>query len=76
MKYSYHFEIDVLPKRPYLTRDVLQSILDNPLQTEIQNDGRIKVWGYSSKYNKYIRIVLLSDRETILTAFFDRDFQT
>jgi hypothetical protein len=75
MKYSKHFLNDVLPKIPYLTEELLNEIIHNPMKTEIQEDNRIKIWGYSSNYNKFVRIILLEDNETIHTAFFDRDFK-
>lgn len=37
--------------------------------------AELKFWGYSSQYNKFIRVVLENDGETIVTAFFDRDFE-
>lgn len=74
MKYSRHFIEDVLPKRPYLTTEILQEIIRNPLKVERQEDRKIKLWGYTSVYNKYIRIILLEDEETVHTAFFDRNF--
>jgi hypothetical protein len=73
-KFSKHFINDVLPKRPYLTLELLEEIITNPIKTEVQNNGWIKIWGYSSKYNKFIRVILLEDCETIHTAFFDRNF--
>jgi hypothetical protein len=73
-KLSNHFIKDVQPKRQYLTLDILEQIICNPVKTEIQADNRTKFWGFSSVYNKFIRVVLLEDGETILTAFFDRDF--
>jgi hypothetical protein len=75
MKYTTHFLRDVLPKRPYLTEELLLEIVLNPLKKEIQSNGWIKIWGYSSKYKKYIRVVLLEDFETVHTAFFDRNFR-
>ena len=75
MKFSNHYIRDVLPKRSYLTELILNEILEKPLKTELQDDGRIKIWGFSSEYNKYIRIVLLNDGKTIHTAFFDRNFK-
>ena len=75
MKFSEHFTKDVHPKRPYLTIDLLEKILSKPIRVELQDDKRMKLWGFSSKYNKYIRIVLLEDGETIHTAFFDRNFK-
>lgn len=75
LKYSSHFIIDVLPKRQYLSAELISEIINNPLKMEIQEDGKIKIWGFSSKHNKYIRIILLDDCETIHTGFFDRNFK-
>ncbi len=44
-------------------------------QEEIQDDGRIKRWAFIEKENKYLRVVLLSDKETVHNAFFDRNFR-
>jgi hypothetical protein len=41
---------------------------------EVQSDGRIRVWGYSPRHAKYLRVVLLSDGETVHNAFPDRGF--
>jgi hypothetical protein len=75
MKFTNHFIVDVFPKRPYLTPELLAQIIRHPLKKEIQEDGKIKVWGFSSEHNKYVRIILLDDKETIHTAFFDRNFK-
>ena len=74
IEFSKHFIEDVLPKRGYLTVDVLIDIINTPIKIETQSNGNIKIWGYSSKYDKYIRVVMLEDKKTVLTAFFDRDF--
>jgi hypothetical protein len=75
MKFTRHFSEDVFPKRTYLTAEILSEILQNPIRKEYQEDGKIKIWGFSSEFNKFVRIVLLEDEETIHTAFFDRNFK-
>lgn len=75
MKFTKHFIEDVFPKRPYLTEDLLDNIIRNPIEKETQNDNKVKLWGYSSLHNKYVRIILLEDQETVHTAFFDRNFK-
>jgi len=75
MKFTNHFINDVKPKRPYLDDELLSDIIENPIKKEIQEDNKIKLWGYSSKHNKYVRVILLEDGETIHTAFFDRNFK-
>ena len=75
MKFTSHFINDVKPKRPYLDDQLLSVIIVNPIKKEIQDDNKIKLCGYSSKHNKYVRIILLEDGITIHTAFFDRNFK-
>ncbi len=48
----------------------------NPVHEEIQNDGRIRRWAKIEEAgNKYLRVVILEDMETIHNAFFDRSFK-
>lgn len=43
---------------------------------ETQSDGRIRRWArISAANNKYLRVVLLEDGETVHNAFFDRSFK-
>ena len=46
-----------------------------PIRTEVQEDGRIKHWGWIEEMGKFVRVVTLADRETIHNAFPDRDFK-
>ncbi len=75
MKFTKHFIEDVFPKRLYLTSELLDEIIRNPIKTEIQEDNKIKIWGFSSVHNKFVRVILLEDGETVHTAFFDRNFK-
>jgi hypothetical protein len=41
-----------------------------------QADGRFRFWGIIPEFgNKYLRVVTLDDQQTILNAFFDRNFK-
>jgi len=53
----------------------IQRVVDSPLHKEVQSDGRIKVWGGIEEANKYLRVILLEDGETVPNAFFDRAFK-
>ena len=47
-----------------------------PVREYVQADGRIRRWTQVSELdNKYLRVVLLSDGETVHNAFFDRRFE-
>ena len=43
--------------------------------SQIQSDGRIRKWAKITEMNKYLRVILLEDRETIHNAFFDRSYK-
>ena len=53
----------------------IENVISKPLVKIIQSDGRIKLWGKIAEVNKYLRVILLDDGETIHNAFFDRDFK-
>ena len=75
MKFSDHFEFYSSKVRPYLTKDLCERIVENPIKIKKQANGRTRYWGWSDTFNKYIRVVVLEDNETILTAHFDRNFK-
>ena len=45
-----------------------------PEYRAVQVDGRIRLYGYSANLRSYLRIVLLSDGETVHNAFPDEGF--
>ena len=48
----------------------IRYVVDNPIKEEIQSDGRIRRWAKIRKANnKYLRVVLLEDGETVHNAF-------
>jgi hypothetical protein len=52
-----------------------QTVL-NPIKETIQADGRIRRWAKIAEMeNRVLRVVLLSDGETVHNAFFDRTFK-
>ena len=63
------------PDRKDIKIEWIQRVLDSPLQTEIQTDGRKKLWGRIEEVGKYLRVVVLEDGETVHNAFFDRSFK-
>jgi hypothetical protein len=78
LKTTRYFEEQVLRKRPYLELGWIEAALNDPIRTQIQDDGRIRHWvrvELSGTEKSYIlRIVTLDDGETVHNAFFDRDF--
>jgi hypothetical protein len=49
-------------------------VISQPARRETQHDGRVHLYGYSEGLGRYLRVVLLSDRETVHNAFADEDF--
>jgi hypothetical protein len=75
-KYTSYFEKDVLAKRPYIKKEWCERVVVSREHVEKQPDGRFRFWGQIPEYeNRYLRVVTLPDQETILNAFFDRDFK-
>jgi hypothetical protein len=53
----------------------IEEVVNNADYTEVQSDGRIRKWTKIKEQGKYLRVILLSDGETIHNAFFDRGFR-
>jgi len=64
----------VLARRPYLDMIEIKRIVARPIQRVRQPDGRIRVYGFATSLNGYLRVVLLPDGETVHNAFMDEDF--
>jgi hypothetical protein len=75
MKTTGYFRDSVLIRRPYLKTDWIQAVLDNPVRTEVQPNGRIRHWAYVEDLGKYLRVVVETDGETVHNAFADRGFR-
>ena len=55
--------------------DWIMHTIENPICTKTQSDGRIQKWAKIPEADdKYLRVVLLEDGETVHNAFFDRNF--
>ena len=75
MKSIRYFEEIVRKKRPYIKLEWIESVVKNPIRVETQSDDRIRFWEYVEELEKYIRVITLSDRETIHNVFPDRNFK-
>jgi hypothetical protein len=53
----------------------IENVVVNPIKTQRQADGRFKKWGFIQEEEKYLRVILLEDGETVHNAFFDRGFK-
>ena len=51
----------------------IETVLKKPIKIQRQPDGRIRHWGQVDDF--YVRVVTLSDGETVQTAFKDSNFK-
>jgi hypothetical protein len=53
----------------------IERTMEQPVKEMIQADGRIRRWApIPEAGGRYLRVILLSDGETVHNAFFDRGF--
>lgn len=77
-QYSFtrYFEIRVLSKRPYVSRELCIHVIEHPARVEVQTDQRLRFWGFPPELGgRALRVVTLADGVTIHNAFLDRSFR-
>ena len=66
----------MLPKRPYLTKELCIRVIEAPLRVERQESNRYRFWATVPELEgKFLRVVTLDDKVTIHNAFLDRRFK-
>jgi ribosomal protein L1 len=61
--------------RAVIKDEWIERAIRNPLREVVQADGRIRRWVQIPEMEgRYLRVVLLADKETVHNAFFDRSF--
>ena len=62
--------------RALIREESILKAINHPIREMFQTDGRIRRWAQIEEMkNKYLRVVLLEDGETVHNAFFDRGFR-
>ncbi len=75
MKFTQYFlSMRGRTDRAIIKLEWIERVIRDPLKEVLQEDGRIRRWGLIQEENKYLRVILLSDGETVHNAFFDRGF--
>ena len=76
MKTTQYFEaMRARPDRAIIQDEWIQRVIDHPVKEMIQQDGRIRRWAPIAEMGgRFLRVILLSDGETVHNAFFDRSF--
>jgi hypothetical protein len=61
--------------RSVIQTEWIRQAVENPVREVVQQDGRIRRWACIAEMdNRYLRVILLADGETVHNAFFDRSF--
>ena len=76
MKTTAYFDaIRTRSDRAVIVDEWIQRAIDAPLREVVQADGRFRRWVMVPEWgNRYLRVVLLPDGETVHNAFFDRGY--
>lgn len=72
----YYEYVRQRPDRALIEDAWIRQAITNPLHEEVQADGRIRRWARIAEAgNRYLRVILLEDGETVHNAFLDRRFK-
>ena len=76
VKVTRYFEaIRNRPDRAIIREEWIERAIRTPMREVVQADGRIRRWVQVPEMeNRFLRVILLPDRETVHNAFFDRGF--
>lgn len=76
MKTTLYFDaLRSRPDRAAIRDKWIERAVSSPIKEVTQADGRIRRWVLVPEAeNRYLRVVLLADGETVHNAFFDRRF--
>ena len=76
MKTTRYFDaLRTRPDRAAIHDEWIERTIHAPVKEKVQADGRIQRWAQIPEAeNRYLRVVLLADGETVHNAFFDRRF--
>jgi hypothetical protein len=64
------------PDRASILDEWILQVVNSPEYEVVQDDNRVRRWAKIEQAdNRYLRVILLEDRETVHNAFFDRRFK-
>ena len=73
---AYFAAVRIRPDRAAIRDEWIERAISAPVREHIQADGRIRRWAQVPEMeNRFLRVVLLPDGETVHNAFFDRRFE-
>ena len=72
MKPTEHFRDKQRRERPEVLDEYCDRVIQAPAHREVEpRTGRISLWGYIEELRHYLKVVLLEDGESVLTAYID-----
>jgi len=63
------------PDRRKIDLDDVKRALEHPTHRAVQPDGRSRHWVWVEARQRWLRVIVESDAETVHNAFFDRNFR-
>ena len=73
---AYFDHMRTRPDRAMIRDEWIVYVIRYPVHEARQTDGRIRRWArIADAGDRYLRVVLLPDGETVHNAFFDRNFR-
>lgn len=60
---------------PEVSVEQALEVSENYEQEEVQDDGRMRRWGYVEALERHVRVVLLPDGKTLFNAFIDSGYK-
>jgi hypothetical protein len=77
VKITKYFEaIRSRPDRAIIQDEWILRVIASPEREYVQADGRVRRWArIDVMEGRYLRVILLPDRETVHNAFFDRGYK-
>jgi hypothetical protein len=77
LRYTQYFvNIRRRPDRQAIRDEWIDQVIARPEAESTQADGRVRLWARIPEAGgRYLRVVLLDDRQTVHNVFFDRSFR-
>jgi hypothetical protein len=74
---AYFRSMKLRADRAAIADEWIERVMTSPATRVVQPDGRIRLWASISEMdNRFLRVIVLEDGETVHNAFFDRRFKT
>jgi hypothetical protein len=73
---EYFRAVRTRPDRAIIRDEWIRRVIDQPVWVAVQADGRLRLWAEIAEAGgRVLRVVLLPDRLTVHSEFFDRSYK-